>query len=194
MNTNQANGRVPATCPPGFQQRYTVQPGDSMWLIARRFGVSLTALINANPHIPSPARIFPGDVLCVPGVAGRVPATCPPGFQDRYTVQPGDSMFLIARRFGIALAELINANPHITDPSQIFPGDVLCVPPEPTGRIPAQCPPGFTRRYTVQPGDNMFAIARRFGVSLEALINANPHIANPTLIFPGDVLCVPRVS
>jgi LysM repeat protein len=38
----------------------------------------------------------------------------------------------------------------------------------------------------------MFSIAQRFGVSLDALIAANPHIANPKLIFPGDVLCVPQ--
>jgi len=37
----------------------------------------------------------------------------------------------------------------------------------------------------------MFFIAQRFGVSLSALIAANPHITNPNLIFPGDVLCVP---
>jgi hypothetical protein len=37
----------------------------------------------------------------------------------------------------------------------------------------------------------MFLIAQRFGVSLQALINANPQITNPNLIFPCDVLCVP---
>ena len=56
------------------------------------------------------------------------------------------------------------------------------------GRVPASCPPGFQGRYTVVPGDTMFFIAQRFGVSLNALIAANPHIANPNLIFPG-ALC-----
>lgn len=58
-------------------------------------------------------------------------------------------------------------------------------------RVPTQCPPGFQGRYTVVQGDSMFSIAQRFGVSLNALIAANPHITNPQLIFPGDVLCVP---
>lgn len=58
-------------------------------------------------------------------------------------------------------------------------------------RVPSHCPPGFSGRYTVVPGDTMFFVAQRFGVSLEALIAANPHITNPSLIFPGDVLCVP---
>ncbi len=37
----------------------------------------------------------------------------------------------------------------------------------------------------------MFFIAQRLGISLNALIAANPHITNPNMIFPGDVLCVP---
>ena len=187
-------GRVPASCPPNFQGRYTVRSGDTMFFIAQRFGVSLQALINANPHITNPNEIFPGDVLCVPGVGdpgGRVPASCPPGFQGRYTVQSGDTMFFIAQRFGVSLQALINANPHITNPNEIFPGDVLCVPGEQDCRVPASCPPGFRCRYTVQPGDTMFLIAQRFGISLQALINANPHITNPAEIFPCDVLCVP---
>ncbi|NLY10566.1 MAG: LysM peptidoglycan-binding domain-containing protein [Firmicutes bacterium] len=186
--------RVPTTCPPNFQGRYTVRAGDTMFLIARRFGVSLNALIAANPQIPNPNIIFPGDVLCVPGTpsGGRVPASCPPGFQGRYSVRPGDTMFLIANRFGVSLNALIAANPHISNPAVIFPGDVLCVPGTPSGgRVPASCPPGFNNRYTVRAGDTMFLIARRFGVTLNALIAANPHITNPNIIFPGDVLCVP---
>lgn len=64
-------------------------------------------------------------------------------------------------------------------------------PPGTTCRIPSTCPVGFTGRYTVRPGDSMFTIAQRCGVTLQALINANPHIANPNEIFPCDVLCVP---
>lgn len=45
--------------------------------------------------------------------------------------------------------------------------------------------------YTVQPGDSLFSIAQRFGVSLQALIAANPQITNPNLIFPGQIICVP---
>lgn len=165
-----------------------------MFLIARRFGVTLQALINANPHITNPSLIFPCDVLCVPGVVTtcRVPASCPPGFQGRYTVQSGDTMFLIAQRFGVSLQSLINANPHITNPSQIFPCDVLCVPGAvSTCRVPTSCPNGFQGRYTVRSGDTMFLIAQRCGVTLQALITANPHITNPAQIFPCDVLCVP---
>lgn len=171
-------------CPPGTF-RYTVQSGDTMFRIAQRFGVSLDALIAANPQIPNPNLIFPGQVICVPSSPAPPPPVCPPG-TFRYTVQPGDSMFRIAQRFGVSLKALIAANPQISNPNLIFPGQVICVPSAP----PTVCPPG-TFRYTVQPGDSMFLIAQRFGVSLNALIAANPQITNPALIFPGQIVCVP---
>ncbi|MBO8129541.1 MAG: LysM peptidoglycan-binding domain-containing protein [Peptococcaceae bacterium] len=118
----------------------------------------------------------------------RYPPGCPAGFLSRYFVIPGDTMAIIAQRFGISEKQLIAVNPHITDPNILFPGDVLCVP---GFRTPVTCPPNFQGRYEVQEGDTMFAIAQRLNVSVEELIAANPHIPNPKFIFPFDVLCVP---
>ncbi|MGE5509149.1 MAG: SafA/ExsA family spore coat assembly protein [Chitinophagales bacterium] len=54
------------------------------------------------------------------------------------------------------------------------------------------CPPGTTLRMViVQPGDTMWKLARRYGVTLDALIKANPQIANPDLIYPGQRLRIP---
>jgi len=58
-------------------------------------------------------------------------------------------------------------------------------------RVPQTCPPAFLGRYTVQPGDTFYNIAQMFRVRLEALAVNNPHISNPNIIYPGDVLCVP---
>ena len=58
-------------------------------------------------------------------------------------------------------------------------------------RVPQNCPPAFLGRYTVLPGDTFFTIAQIFRVRIEALAVNNPHIPNPNVLFPGDVLCVP---
>ena len=173
------------TCPTGTFA-YIVQPGDTMFSIAQKFGVSLQALIDANPQIPDPSRLVPGQTVCVP-IATPPPGQCPPNTFP-YTVQPGDSMWSIARKFGVSLDALIAANPQIPNPSLIFPGQIVCVP---GSQPPGKCPPG-TFAYTVRPGDSMFTIARRFGVSLDALIKANPQITNPSMIFPGQIVCVPN--
>ena len=65
--------RIPVSCPPGFMGRYIVTRGDTMFNIAQFFRIPLSALIAANPHIRNPAQIFPGDVLCAPGL---VPYPC----------------------------------------------------------------------------------------------------------------------
>ena len=45
--------------------------------------------------------------------------------------------------------------------------------------------------YTVRKGDTLWGIAKRYGVSLTALISANPQIKNPNLIYPGDEVTIP---
>lgn len=58
-------------------------------------------------------------------------------------------------------------------------------------RVPASCPANFAGQYSVNPGDTMYQIASIFRINVTELIRVNPHITNPNLIFPGDVLCVP---
>jgi len=65
--------RRPDSCPPGFNGRYTVVRGDSMYRIAQFFRIPLQALVSANPHIRVPSELFPGDILCAPGL---VPYPC----------------------------------------------------------------------------------------------------------------------
>ncbi len=122
-------------------------------------------------------------------MSARFPPDCPEGFLSRYFVIPGDTMAIIAARFGIVTEELIAVNPHISDPEELFPGDVLCVPG--FRRPLAACPAGFQVLFEVDFGDTIAAIAERFNVSVDDLIAANPHIPDPARLYPGDILCVP---
>lgn len=58
-------------------------------------------------------------------------------------------------------------------------------------RYPQDCPEGFVSRYFVVSGDTMSIIAQYFGTTKDELITANPHIDDPDVLNPGDVLCVP---
>lgn len=162
---------------------YVIQPGDTLFLIARRFRVTVEDILASNPQIIDPDLIFPGQIIGIP-LPGPPP---PPVSGITYIVQPGDTFFSIAQQFGVSLAALIAANPQIADPNLIFPGQFITIP---AGPVPPPIPPpGFS--YVVQPGDTLFIIAQRFRVSLNALIAANPEIANPNLIFPGQIILIP---
>ncbi|WP_353892414.1 LysM domain-containing protein [Proteinivorax hydrogeniformans] len=70
----------------------------------------------------------------------RKPKFCPANFSGRYTVVPGDTMFFISKRFNVNLDDLIDANPHISNPHKIYPGDVLCVPKKKLPPPKKECP------------------------------------------------------
>lgn len=98
---------------------YTVKTGDSLFLIARRFGVTVGALRTANGL--SHDWIYPGERLTIP-ISGSTPG--PSG--STYTVRSGDSLFLIANRFGITVSALRSANGLSSD--WIYAGEVLRIP------------------------------------------------------------------
>ncbi len=100
-----------------------IQSGDTLGAIAAQFGTTVQQIACCN-NIPNPNVIFPGQVILVP-------TPCPPGAPPcpfQYTVQPGDTLFSIAQRFGVNLQKLIAANPQIPNPNVIFPGQVITVP------------------------------------------------------------------
>lgn len=117
-------------------------------------------------------------------------------FAFPYTIQPGDTLYSIARRFDTTVAAIVNAN-DIPNPNLIRAGDVIEIPGEgggdpggDPGDDPGGDPPPSGGAYTVQPGDNLYSIANRFGTTVAAIVNAN-NIANPNLINAGQVLTIP---
>ena len=117
-----------------------------------------------------------------------VPPKPPKPPVKEYVVQKGDTLSLIAKKFGVTLDALIAANPQIKDPNKIVPGDVINIPKAPKPPIPPKPP---VKEYVVQKGDTLFLIAKKFGVTLNALIAANPQIKDPNKISPGDVINIP---
>jgi len=170
--------------------QYTIRSGDTLSAIASRFHVSLGALEAANPQIHNPNLIYAGQSLNIPD-AYTPPAPPPPANlsgQTSYTVKRGDTLSSIGARFGVSYQAIAAAN-GISNPNLIYPGQVLHIP---GAAAPAPTPPpaGGSTTYTVQRGDTLSGIGARFGVSWHAIADAN-GIANPNVIFPGQVLIIP---
>lgn len=101
---------------------YTVKPGDTLEAIAARFGVSVTELLAANPHL-----LKEGITLTVPGVTGGSTPAPTPTSPRTYTVQAGDTLTAIAIKFGTTIAAIAQAN-NLTNIDQIRVGQVLKIP------------------------------------------------------------------
>jgi len=91
---------------------YVVQPGDSLWSIARRFGISMEEIVALNDLPERPLQVGERLILTAQAV---------------YRVQPGDTLSQIARRFGTTVRELAELN-GIQNPSLIRAGAELRLP------------------------------------------------------------------
>lgn len=110
--------------PPPTGQTYVVQWGDTLFGIARRFGVNITLLAQANNIAPN-SWVYAGQVLVIPGT--NVPPTQPPPNYRTYVVQRGDYLVSIAAQYGLHWRQLAQLN-NILPPYVIYPGQTLLIP------------------------------------------------------------------
>ena len=190
---------APAKVPP---DGYRVRWGDSLTVIARRFGTSVKAIQRLNDL--DGTRIYTGQVLRIPGLrrasagqgdpspsqsAGGASTNSTASAPERYRVRRGDSLSLIAQRFGTSVGAIKRMNG--LRGSRIHPGQVLKLSEPPqvpkdsagpgttasakTKAQPStpQPPASQPRVYRVRRGDSLITIARRFGTSVGEIRRAN---------------------
>jgi len=127
---------------------HQISVGETLGGIAKRYGVSLSAVQAANPQIKNVNLIFAGQRLNIPrgpgsfgsvgnalgasgalgGVGGTVGTTNLSSQTKVYTVAAGDTLSSIAQRHGVSLGELKAANPQILDANRIYIGDQIIIP------------------------------------------------------------------
>ncbi|MDR7555669.1 MAG: M23 family metallopeptidase [Armatimonadota bacterium] len=148
VRTVAARGDVPV-------RAHRLRSGESLWTVARRYGVTVEALAAAN-GLRVDAVLQVGQTLVVPGGAGataapararggaRSPAARGQGFT--YVVQPGDTLWNIAFRYGTTVETLLNLN-GLDDPDRLQPGQRLTI----SGRPPQGARGGSASRVADVP-------------------------------------------
>jgi LysM repeat protein len=106
---------------------HVVQPGETLFSIGQSYGVTVTALSDANGLL-NPAQIFAGQELVLPGSpTGGESGYAPAGTASTYVVQPGETLFSIARQYGLSPWVIAQVN-DISNPSLLYGGQVLTIP------------------------------------------------------------------
>lgn len=151
---------------------YTVQKGDSLYSIARKYNVDVNALKQANNLSSNLLSI--GQVLIIPT-----------GTEDYilYKVVSGDSLYSIAKKYGITMQEIMDFNN--LGSTILTVGQVLKIPVAYEEEIPSTS----EVTYTVKSGDNLYSIARKYNVTVSDLMNYNNLTSN--LLSIGQVIRIP---
>lgn len=161
----------------------TVRQGDTVGVIAQRYGVSVEALLGANDLTGSMIR--PGDVLRVPYVdAVGGPASdainTPPGF-TWYALGAGETLSAVAGRYGLTLNALVGANPDISSLDRLPTGFELLIPPS----------AGLVVRLGV--GESVLDLVEENGLDPATFARAN-GLRSPFDVVPGMLVFLPDVA
>ncbi len=155
--------------PESMEGYYKVQSGDTLWGIARKFGVTVDELKSANNLKNNTLSI--GELLYIPTLDKETEEG------EIYIVQSGDTLYGIANKFNLTVDELKKLNNLVSNTLSI--GQKLIV----------SMPEGKTTTYVVNKGDTLYGIANKFGVSVDSIKSLNNLTSNTLSI--GQTLKIP---
>ena len=174
--TTEVTAAIPVVSQTSRPSTYRVKSGDTVTQIAKRFGLSITAIAKLN-------NLGPKSLIRVGQVIKLVGNTPPDIDAESYRVKPGDTLSVIASRHKLKLSELTSIN-RISSSTLIYPGQVLRVAKViPTSQPPVNVP----ETYQVVAGDSLDSVAQKFGLTLSTLREYN-KLTKASIIYGGQVL------
>lgn len=163
---------------------YTIQRGDTLSEIANRYGTTVQELVNIN-GIANPNLIYPGETIRIATNSTTHGSETRGTGSIIYIVQRGNTLSQIANAYGVTVSHLVEMN-NIKNPNLIYPGEKLRITESSNTNLNPVIQNNF---YKVRRGDTLSSIAKRYGVSVQYLVNLN-GIRNPNLIYAGQLLKV----
>ncbi len=161
---------------------HVVQWGETLYLIARRYGTSTAAIATAN-NLRNLNFVYAGQRLVIPTSSSATAA----GATSIYVVRRGDTLRILAARYGTTVNYLASLN-GLRNPDFIWVGQSLRVPSSSSGT--ADQSQASTTIHVVQRGEYVAQIARKYGTTVSAIAGAN-NLINPSLLYVGQRLVIP---
>ncbi|WP_234988022.1 LysM peptidoglycan-binding domain-containing protein [Demequina sp. NBRC 110056] len=181
-----------AALPAAADQSHRVQPGDTVSALAHRYDSSVGAIVRAN-DLNARAVILIGQTLVIPTQGSAAPARTSSASAATHTVAPGDTVSSLARAYGTTVSAIVSAN-GLSNPSLIRIGEKLSIPGAGNASAAkATTSTTSTATHTVASGDTVWALARRYGVSVSSITQAN-DLGSSAVIRIGQSLRIPGAS
>jgi len=188
-------------------QPYTAQKGERPEDIAQRFDVSVARLTELNQFHLKRGKLVSAQTILVPikgrgAVVAEEQSAAPTGpGASQHVVQRGETLFGVARRYRLSVAQLTAANPGID--TQFKTGQLVQLPSNATAARETEIVPQAVfapraqktakpTRYTVKRGDTLHAIAERFDVSLADIKAWNPVFKKNSTVRAGQTVVVKK--
>lgn len=157
---------------------YQVKKSEGLYAISRKFGISQTDIVNANPHIHNGLKL--GQEIYIPTKKTYEAATTKQQKRDfiQHNIQKKETLFGISRRYGVSQTEILKANPSLKD--GLTKGAVINIPiaekEEDTISATKQSTAPQFIQHNVQKKETLFGISKRYGVSQTKILKANPSL------------------
>lgn len=171
--------------PPGgnietSEDTYTVQRGDTLYAIARKYGLTVDSLKALNNLTSN--ELYIGQLLQIKPIQGNT-----------YIVKRGDTLYGIASKYSVSVKDLKEVNNLTTN--VLYIGQELLIPSEIVEDIPEQdeeeiIEDGKYDIYIVQKGDSLWAISKKYDLPLQELISINKLEDNT--LKTGQKLLIPK--
>ncbi|MGB9920769.1 MAG: LysM peptidoglycan-binding domain-containing protein [Moorellales bacterium] len=155
---------------------YCVQPGDTLYLLSRRHNREIDAIRRLSGIEQD--LLYPGQRLVIPIARA--------GYQP-YRVGPGDTLFLLARRFNTSVDNLKQLNGLVGE--VLLLGQWLQVPSDRPSEADRGAGTPEVVLYRVVPGDTLAALAQRYGTTVSAIYVTNR--LHSEVLMPGQPLYIP---
>lgn len=181
---------------------HTIQKGQSLYSISNMYGTTVDAIVKLNPG---------SDQVIVEGKQLKVPR--PDTITDQgtfHTILQGETLYGLSQKYKVSVKSILDANPGLNEKNFRF-GQVVNIPKESaTTEAPAaQVQPSQPEASKVQQGipgpvqsrckemhkverkETVFSIARKYGITEQELLDANPEISDAKKLKRGKLLCIP---
>ncbi len=174
---------IPVASPPTSLFVYhRVRRGQSLSTIAKKYGTTTWRIARAN-NIRKKNYIVAGKLLKIPLKGAHVPKTRKYEKASSHVVKRGDSLWLIANRYGTTTKKIQSTNNLST--TKLHVGQILKIP----GYEGNTAAVKGLKKYVVKSGDSPAKIAQKHNMSLNQLLTLN-HLSTRSKIFPGQMLIV----